>query len=113
MTKQIEQLIDEALKTEPSFKLGGNFKDRVVLVLRKKEKSNQRKLYFLMALGMLVIFGFGYGTISYFLPSLFESFSGLKNMSDQIIPLAVLIGVMVIIIQYLDKKLIKNRMLQT
>jgi ABC-type Na+ efflux pump permease subunit len=110
MKKRIEQLIDEALRKEPTFQLRKDFKDRVIQAIRKKEKASQRKLYMWMALGTLIIIGFGYGVISYFLPSMMESFQGF-NGSSQIIPLAVLIGVIVIVIQFLDKRLVKDKML--
>ncbi|MEQ8906458.1 hypothetical protein [Ekhidna sp.] len=110
MTKRIEQLIDEALRIEPSFQLRKDFKDRVVQAIRKKEKASQRKLYMWMALGTLIIMGFGYGVISYFLPSMLESFKGFRG-SSQIVPLAVLIGIITIVIQYLDKRLVKDKML--
>lgn len=111
MTKRIEELIDEALKTEPSFQLRKDFKDRVVHAIRKKEKASQRRLYLWMALGTIVIFGFGYGTIAYFMPTVLENFGGAINSLENVVPLGVLAGVIVFIIQYLDKKLVKDRML--
>lgn len=113
MKDRIEQLIDEALKTEPSFQLRKDFKDRVLEVIRRKEKISQRKLYFWMALGTLIIFGFGYATIAYFLPSMFESISGINSVVPNLIPIAVLLGVILTLIQYLDKKLVKNKLLST
>lgn len=110
MTKRIEQLIDEALKKEPTFQLRKDFKDRVIQSIRKKEKANQRKLYLWMAMGTLIIIGLGYGIISYFLPTMLESFKGF-NGSNQIIPLGVLVGIITIVIQYLDKRLVKDKML--
>ncbi|WP_436515979.1 hypothetical protein [Ekhidna sp. To15] len=109
--KKIEQLIDEVLKTEPDFQLRKDFKDRVVHVIKRQEKASQRKLYFWMALGTLIIFGFGYATIAYFLPGTFESFKGLNDGVSGIIPLAVLIGLLTIVVQYLDKRLVKNKLL--
>ncbi|WP_424961261.1 hypothetical protein [Ekhidna sp.] len=111
MNKQIEDLIDEALKTEPSFQLRKDFKDRVLQVIKRKEKASQRRLYLWMALGTLVIFGFGYATIAYFMPTVLESFGGVTNTLEQIIPLGILAGVIIFAIQYLDKKLVKDRML--
>lgn len=109
--KRIEDLIDEALKTEPTFQLRKDFKDRVVHAIRKREKASQRRLYLWMALGTLVIFGFGYATIAYFMPSVLDSFGGASNTLEQVVPLGILAGVIVLVIQYLDKKLVKDRML--
>lgn len=109
--KKIEQLIDEVLRTEPDFQLRKDFKDRVVQIIKRQEKASQRKLYFWMALGTLVIFGFGYTTIAYFLPGTFESLNSFNDGLSGIIPLAVLIGLLIIVVQYLDKRLVKNKLL--
>ena len=53
MKMNIEELIDEALKTEPKFELRKDFKDRIVYAIKKQEKSSQRKLYIWMALVMI------------------------------------------------------------
>lgn len=111
MKHKIETLIDEVLKTEPEFQLRKDFKDRVLQVIRKQEKATQRKLFFWMALGTLVILGFGYATIAYFLPGTFESFNGFDDGVSKSIPLAVLLGVLIAAVQYLDKRLVKNKMI--
>ncbi|MEQ9468316.1 MAG: hypothetical protein RLN88_12960 [Ekhidna sp.] len=108
---EIEKMIDQALKTEPSFQLRKDFKDRVVSMIRRKEKASQRRLYFWMSLGTLVIFGFGYAAISYFMPSLFQSLRGASDGVSQLVPLAVLIGVILTVIQFLDKRLVKDKMM--
>lgn len=102
MKKNIEELIEEALSIE-TFTLGADFKDRVCKVIRKKERSAQRKLYLLISLGVLVLFAAGIGLIQYF--------GDLQSLSkfDQIIPFAVMIGGLVALIQYLDKRLVKDR----
>jgi len=113
MKKRIDDLIDEALKTELSFKLRGDFKDRVIQAIQRKEKASQRRLYLWMALGIVMIIGMGVGTIAYFMPSVFEAIgSSDTNGTEQIVPLGVLAGVLVLVIQFLDKKLVKDRMLQ-
>ncbi len=111
MKEDIEKMIDEALKTEPIFQLRKDFKDRVVHAIRKQERSSQRKLYFWMALGTLVIFGFGYATIAYFLPSMFENFGTVNDSISNIVPLAVMAGILIALIQYLDKRLVKNKIM--
>lgn len=111
MKEDIDRIIDEALKMEPGFHLRKDFKDRVVNAIRKQEKSSQRKLYFWMALGTLTIFGFGYATIAYFLPSMFENFGSVNDSVSNLIPLAVVAGVLITLIQYLDKRLVKNKIM--
>ncbi|WP_421765172.1 hypothetical protein [Ekhidna sp.] len=113
MKERIEKLIDEVLKSEPSFELSKDFKDQVIVAIRKKERAVQRRLYSWMLMGTLVIFGFGYATISYFLPSVLESLGSANSLSDKLIPGAVLVCVAVLVIQYLDKRLVKERMLKT
>lgn len=111
MKERIEKLIDEALKIEPAFQLRKDFKDKVVLAIRKREKANQRRLYLWMVFGTLIIFGFGYGTIAYFIPEALQSFGNMTSGTSQLIPIAVLVGLLVLVIQYLDKRLIKDKML--
>lgn len=108
--KDIEKIMDEALRTEPSFQLRKDFKDRVVSMIRKKEKASQRRLYIWMALGTVVIFAFGYAAIAYFMPTLFQNLKGASDGISQLVPLAVLIGVILTVIQYLDKRLVKDKM---
>ena len=114
MKKRIEELIEETLRTEPEFKLRNDFSDRMIRLIKKKEKTHQRKIYFWMLLGILMIIGFGYGTFSYFMPTALESLQALKaNGKEQIVMLAVIAGFLVIIVQYLDQKLVKERMIHT
>ena len=111
MKRDIDQIIDEVLKIEPDFKLRKDFSDGVIKRLRKIEAASQRKLYFLIALGTLFIFGSGIALLAFFLPeSWVESFR-LQGV-DQIVPMAVVIGLVVGLIQYLDKVLVKDRMLR-
>ena len=109
MKKRLEELLDEALHMEPQFQLRGDFKDRVLKAIQKKEKSQQRKLYFWMALGTLVMLGFGFGIMAYFLPATLDSIGGSTGIGDQVVPVAILIGIAVGVIQYLDKKLVKDK----
>ena len=111
MKVNIDHLIDEALKTEPYFNLRKDFKDRVVKAIRRQERISQRKLYSWMVLGTVVIVGLGYATISYFLPNTFEVLGKANQGISGLTPLAILIGVLVIFIQYLDKRLVKNKLL--
>lgn len=103
MKKNFDQLIEEALSTEPAFKLGSDFKDRVVKLIRRKERKAQQKLYVLIALGTLLIFGAGFAVVM-----LFADLEMLSSLG-QLTPLAAVIGGLVVLIQYLDKKLVKDR----
>ncbi|MEO9870821.1 hypothetical protein [Ekhidna sp.] len=109
--KNIEDIVDQALKTEPSFQLGTDFKDRVIKAVRNRERVSQKRLYLWMTLGIVIMFGFGYATFAYFLPSALENLKGVQNLTNQVVPMAVLIGVLITIIQVLDSRLIKNKKL--
>ncbi|WP_462250282.1 hypothetical protein [Ekhidna sp.] len=108
--KDIEKIIDEALKMEPAFELRKDFKDKVLSAIKRSEKVSQRKLYFWMLAGTMTIFGFGYATISYFLPNLLGSFNSMNGTIPNLTPIAVLVGVLIAVIQYLDKRLVKNKL---
>ena len=108
-----EEILENALKAEPSFKLKEGFSDRVLKAIRRKELRNQRKLYIWMALGFLVMFGFGVMLMSMFAPDTLIS-SGIFDLGDQFnrsIPFAIILGLVIVAIQYLDKKLIKDKYL--
>ncbi|MEP1095536.1 MAG: hypothetical protein ABJG78_10520 [Cyclobacteriaceae bacterium] len=102
--KNFETIIEEGLKMEPQFKLGLDFKDRVTKLIRKRERVSQRKFYMLIAFGIVAMFGAGFGVVLYF--------ADLAAFADlgKIVPLAVLIGGLVAGIQFLDKKLVKDKM---
>lgn len=102
--KKVDELIDQVLKTEPTFKLSDGFKERVLKSIRKKDRRSQRILFALMGLGVIIIFGFGVSLLAYF--QNLEALSSFKN----IVPIAVLIGGVVAMIQYLDNKLVKKKM---
>lgn len=101
--KNFDEIVENGLKIEPDFKLGLDFKDRVTKLIRRRERISQRKFYALIALGMVGIFGVGLGVVLYF--------SELKAFAEfgKLVPLAVLIGGLVAGIQYLDKKLVKDK----
>lgn len=102
--KKIENIIEESLKSEPSFKLSTNFADRVLKSIRRKERKSQRKLYVLMTLGIVVLMGLGFAILSYF-----QTLDALKGL-ESIVPLAVMIGGAIAVIQYLDNKLVKKKL---
>lgn len=110
MKERIEELIDQALKSEPAFKLRKDFNDRVVKAISKREKASQRKLYLWMALGTAVIIGFGIGIIALYIPTMVDYFQNVEGGMDQVVPVAVMIGLVVLIVQYLDKRLVKDKL---
>lgn len=103
MKEKIEQLIEETLRQEPHFKLGIDFKDGVVKAIKQRERRSQRKLYILMAVGIVAILAIGVGSLAFF-----GSLAAFKSMA-QLAPLSVLIGSIIVLIQYLDKRLVKDK----
>ncbi len=102
--KNFDKIVEDGLRMEPDFKLGLDFKDRVSKLIRSRERISQRKFYLLIVLGMVGIVGAGLGVVLYFAD--LQAFASL----GQIVPLAVLVGALVAGIQYLDKKLVKDKM---
>lgn len=103
MKKNIDQIIEEAFKTEPTFELGAGFKDRVSKMIKRKELKSQRKFYFFISLGVVMMFAAGAALVQYF--------GSIKSLSqfDQIVPFAIMVGGLIAVIQYLDKKLVKDK----
>lgn len=109
MSGRVDEIIEKALKSEPKLEFSEGFADKVVRTIRKKESQNQRKLYLWMALGCLVMFAFGFAIMKTFVPGYLDGFSG--DQFNKVIPLAVIIGLIVVFIQYLDQKLVKEKYL--
>lgn len=103
--QKIEELIDQALRSEPAFTLSNGFNERVLKAIRAKERKSQRRLYLIMTMGIVCMVAFGVGLLAYF--QSLESLPSFKN----IVPIAVLVGGVVALIQYLDNKLVKNKIL--
>ena len=103
--KKIEEILEEALRKEPDFDFKSGFHDQVIRKIRKHEKSHQQWLYGVIMAGTLTIFGIGAVLVSYF-----GGFEMLKDMG-QIVPMAILLGIIVVIIQFLDKKLVKDKLI--
>ena len=113
MSDRLEKILDEALKSEPKLDLREGFAEGVVKAVRKKESSKQRKIYLWMIVGCLIMFGFGYAMMKAFIPEAFEG-QGLFSLGDQfnnVIPIAVILGIVIVAIQYLDRKLVKEKYL--
>lgn len=104
MKEDINSLIEEVLREKPSYDLSKDYKDRILRQIKKKEQLSQLKLNFLfigiavisICTGLGMIFAFKINTL----------FNGL----EQVVPMAVLIGLIAILIQYLDKKLVKDKL---
>ena len=109
MKKNLENEIETALKKEPAFKLSKDFSYNVVKALRAKEKRAQRRIYFWMLFGIVFMCGSGALLVVGFFPDLLSTFSP-ENQVNSLIPMAVVVGVLVVLIQYLDKRLIKDRL---
>ncbi|MEM6735968.1 MAG: hypothetical protein AAGC64_08310 [Bacteroidota bacterium] len=105
---KIENWIDEALKTEIDFELSKGFEKNVFSTIKRKELRSQQKIYLFLALGVILIVLAGYVCIMLFFPDLIQKMS--EEKVNRLVPIAVIAGVLIVLIQYLDKKLIKERL---
>ncbi len=110
MKKDIEEVIESALRTEPGFKLTTDFSHKVIKAIRARERRSQRKIYLWMILGILFLCGSGATILLLYFPGLISALSS-ESQVNNLVPLAILIGVLVVFVQYLDKKLIKDRLI--
>ena len=112
MKKDIDHIVEEALRTEPPFRLNSDFKHKTLKAIRKMEARSQKRLFVLIGVGSILMVLMGVGTIAYFLPELLD-FGALRSTQgiDSLVPIAILIGIMLVVIQFLDKRLIKDRYL--
>ncbi|MEM0942239.1 MAG: hypothetical protein AAF600_21955 [Bacteroidota bacterium] len=104
---KIENWIDEALKTEINFELSKGFKNSVLTAIKKKELRSEQKVYLLIVLGVILMVLAGYVCIALFFPDLIQKMS--QEKVNKLIPTAVIAVVLIALVQYLDKKLIKER----
>ena len=112
MNKQVENIIEKALREEPSFQLRKGFADRMVLLVRKKERASQRKIYFWIALGSMFIVGAGVGILIYYFPTFYQLVSSGQGFTGMI-PIAVLIGILIVVIEFIDKKLVRDKIISS
>lgn len=99
----IDQLIESALGSEPEFKLKADFKDQVVRVIKKREQNRQRKFYLFLGLSTFLMTAIGIVfTINYIKIASIE-------VQNSFLPLAISLGLMLVVFQYLDKRLVKDR----
>ena len=101
-------LIDEALKKEPEFRLEEGFEDRVLKKMRQRESKKQWKLYVFMAVAMVMMLGYGLSSLT----AIVDFNASLVNNISQFVPLAAMIGCLVVVVQWIDNKLIKDRVLK-
>lgn len=105
---RISVLIEEALRKAPDFELEEGFEDRVIKRIHKKETRKQWGIYIFMAFATLTMLGYGYASI---VPYLDFNASIFNNVS-QFVPIAALLGCVIVVIQWMDRKLVKDRMLR-
>ncbi len=112
MKKNIDQIVEEALRAEPIVQLSSDFKYKTLKAIRKVESRAQKRLYFLIGFGSFLMVLMGLTTIAVFIPELLDvsKFTSGQGV-DSLVPIAILIGIMLVIIQFLDKRLIKDRYL--
>ncbi|MBC6426947.1 MAG: hypothetical protein GDA51_10895 [Ekhidna sp.] len=113
MKKEVEELIEKCLRTAPPYELNHGFSARVLKTIRRKERRNQQKLFIFVTIGFLCMLLTGFGLISLSYPTLLsgEGVSDLFIQFNKIVPFAIILGLLIAGVQYLDKKLVKEKYL--
>lgn len=96
----VESKLLESLEQELPMFLGSDFTEKVMMKIAQGEKRSQARFWLVMGLGVLTFFALGFMGLVYFVG--WENLSGLKNISIY----GVLIGLLVVFIQYLDQMLL-------
>ncbi len=101
--KDTYQKIFEALEEPPGFKLPSNFAKSVIAKIELMEQKKKRWFYTFMTFGVFIM-------ISTFGAAMVYSF-GLDGLAQfkQGIYWAVFVGIIVVVIQYLDQKLVRKK----
>jgi len=104
---KIDQIVEEAIRIEPMMEIEASFKDEVINRIRKNKRKEIIKVYALIFLVIIFLVGIGMGMLLFFKVQI-----AVKEIGP-IIPIAVLLGAMIVLIQYLDKKLLKDRLVNS
>ena len=101
--KKSYEMVFEALGKQPDFKLSGDFAKKVIAKIDQLERKKKRGFYLLMSAGIVVMFGS-------FVAAMFYSYGpeGMSQFQD-ITTWGVMIGVIIAVVQYLDRKLIRKK----
>lgn len=95
-----DQKLIEALGQELPILLGPDFADKVMMKIAAGERRSQVRFWLIMGLGVLAFFALGFTGLVFFIG--WENLAGLKNIAIY----GVLIGLLVVFIQYLDHLLL-------
>lgn len=95
-------LINKALKQELKFDFSGGFVENIFSKIDKEEKKSAQRYWLVMGALVLSFLGLGFGSILYFVG--LEGFSKMYNITIY----ATIAGLMVVLVQYLDDKLINK-----
>jgi len=102
---KLDNIIDEALRKDPEIKIEPAYRDKVIYQIRKNKSKANFKQYLLISIITCILGGLGVGMIFMFKIQL-----AIQELG-QIIPMAVLFGAILVVFQYLDKKLIKDKLI--
>lgn len=90
----------KSLETEFQMSFGNQFADKVMSKILAAERKSQQRFWLVLGLGVLSFFTLAFFGLLYFIG--WESLAGMKNMAIY----GVLIGLLVVFIQYLDQLLL-------
>lgn len=102
----MEDKLINAMKSEPDFRLSERFSAQVLTKILRKERATVLRNNMLLALGIILFLGISFAALVYFMEARQVSFV------VSLAPWILLISGAVAIIQFLDAKLIKHRLLK-
>ncbi len=113
--KEIDQLLNEqenpekgstefqllkSLEKDFNFSFGAQFQEKIMMKILAQERKSQRRFWLILGLGVLSFFALAFVGLFYFIG--WEGLIGMKNIALY----GVLIGLLVVFIQYLDHLLL-------
>ncbi len=113
--KEIDQLLNEqenpkegstefhvmkSLEKDFDFSFSAQFTEKIMMKILAQERRNQRRFWLILSLGVLSFFALAFVGLFYFIG--WEGLIGMKNIAIY----GVLIGLLVVFIQYLDHLLL-------
>ncbi len=101
--KSLDELIDKAIGKSPEYELPGNFADQVLRKIAERQAASDRQVYW-MQFGAVA----GFIVLSVICLAIFVDLKSLASLVD-ITGWAVILGVLIVIFQVLDHRLVKGK----
>lgn len=90
----------KSLEKDFDISFSSQFTEKIMMKIRAQERKSQRQFWVILSLGVLTFFALAFVGLFYFIG--WEGLTGMKNIAIY----GVLIGLLVVFIQYLDHLLL-------